>query len=313
MAIKIKGMIPPIITPLKMDESIDSEGFKSVIDFLVKGGVSGIFILGTASEFAYFTFSERIQIAEIVRDHLSSKIPLLMGISDPSLNVSLRLIKKGLNIDVDGFVANIPQYFTLGSKEIKESFTKFKEKCQDKPLFAYEVSEIVPTTARLEPKMIVELANQRIINGMKYSGVLWEDYAKIILEGIENKEEVSFFAGTEIITRLIYENGIEFDGGIYSGLNVFPRLYSDTFHAIKNKKKEKISNNMKLLFSTGGIFGAMGSAGTPTIMKYMLNKLGLPITTKVRSPLPNLNKRINKKIEKLFGLLSKNNYLDRYE
>lgn len=310
---KIEGMIPPIITPLKEDESIDEEGLEIVVDFLVEHGVYGLFALGSASEFAYMDLLERIQIIKIIRDQLKSRVPLLMGVADTSLKNSLSLIKEGLEIGVDGFVATVPQYFLLDRKQIKAYFTDIKKHCNDKPLFAYDVSEIVPTTAKLSPKLIIELLDNKIINGMKYSGVLWEDYAKIVLEGVSDRDSIKFFAGSEIVTRKIYEAGFKFDGGIYSGLNLFPRLYIDTFKAITMKDERLISKCLPLFLNSGGLMGAMGSSGTQSVMKETLKAIGLPISSKVRSPLPPLKKNVYKKINNLIETLSKEGYLDKYE
>jgi dihydrodipicolinate synthase/N-acetylneuraminate lyase len=309
----VEGMIPPIITPLKEDESIDDEGFRIVMDFLIKKGVFGIFILGTAGEYAYFDLKERMQIAKIARDHLKSEAPLLMGISDISLSNSIKLLKYGLDIGVDGFVANIPQYFPLDNKQIGDYFTELNKYRKDKPLFAYDVSEMVQTTATIAPKVILELANEQIINGIKYSGVIWENYAQQVIEGTKHLQNFRFFAGSELITRKILEAGLKFDGGIYSSLNIFPRIYVDFFKAIRNKEERKIIKCFPLLFSIGGIFGTMGSAGGPTIAKEILKALGFPIMTKVRSPLPSLKKIVLKKIDNLFENVSKEGYLDKYE
>jgi 4-hydroxy-tetrahydrodipicolinate synthase len=313
MTKNFEGMIPPIITPLKEDESIDKEGFQIVMDFLINRGVFGIFILGTAGEFAYFDLNERKQIAKIARDHLKSEIPLLMGISDISLSNSIKLLKYGLDIGVDGFVANIPQYFALDNKQISDYFTELSKYRKDKPLFAYEVSEMVQTTATLAPKVVLELANQKIINGIKYSGVIWENYALQILERKKDMQNFRFFAGSELITRKILEAGLTFDGGIYSSLNIFPRIYVDFFKAIRNRDEETIAKCFPILFSIGGIFGTMGSAGGPTIAKEILKALGFPIMTKVRSPLPSLKKLVPKKIDNLFEIVAKGGYLDKYE
>ncbi len=304
---KIHGMIPPIITPLKNDESIDEEGLRIVVDFLVNLDVSGIFILGTAGEFAYMNVEERLQIAKIVRDQVKSRVPLLMGLSNVSLLNSLKLLKNGIDLGMDGFVATLPQYSQLESGQIKNYFVEIKKNCGDKPLFAYEVSEIVPTTARLTPKLILDLANSKIINGLKYTGVLWEDYAQLIFNGLNDRESFRFFPGTEIISRKIWEAGVKFDGGIYSGLNIFPRIYNDMFKAIKNKDEALLARIQPLIFSIGGIL----SYG-PSIIKEVLKSIGLPISTKVRSPLPSIKKPAIKKIIRLLNTISNEGYLDKY-
>ena len=310
---KLEGVFPPVITPLKEDETVDEQGLRIVVDFLVDHGAHGLFALGTSSEFAYMDLLERIKIIKIIRDQLKSRLPLLMGVSDTSLKNSISLVKEGLELGVDGFVATVPQYFLLDNKQIKTYYTEINKYCSEKPLFAYDVSGSVPTTAKLSPNLIIELLNTKIIHGMKYSGVLWEEYAKLILEGVSDRDSIRFFAGSEIVTRKIYEADVKFDGGIYSASNIFPRLYADTFKAIKLKDDNLISKCLPLFLNSGGLIGSMGSSGAQSGMKEAIRAIGLPISAKVKSPLPPLKNRMHKKIDNFIETLSKEGYLDKYE
>ena len=47
---KIKGIIPPVITPLLDNEHIDYEGAARLLDRMIEGGVSALFLLGTTGE-----------------------------------------------------------------------------------------------------------------------------------------------------------------------------------------------------------------------------------------------------------------------
>ena len=43
---KLKGVIPPLLTPLNEDSNLDQEALERLIEHVIKGGVHGIFILG---------------------------------------------------------------------------------------------------------------------------------------------------------------------------------------------------------------------------------------------------------------------------
>ena len=43
----IKGIIPPMITPLKGDDQIDREGTVRLTEHILAGGVHALFLLGT--------------------------------------------------------------------------------------------------------------------------------------------------------------------------------------------------------------------------------------------------------------------------
>ncbi len=47
---KLSGVIPAIPTPLMENEDLDVESLRKIIDYVIKQGVSGIFILGNMGE-----------------------------------------------------------------------------------------------------------------------------------------------------------------------------------------------------------------------------------------------------------------------
>ena len=46
----MQGIVPPLVTPRSARDELDQPGLRSLIDHVVNGGVSGIFILGTTGE-----------------------------------------------------------------------------------------------------------------------------------------------------------------------------------------------------------------------------------------------------------------------
>ena len=47
---KLQGIVPPLITPLKGRDELDVAGLEKLIEHILAGGISGIFILGTTGE-----------------------------------------------------------------------------------------------------------------------------------------------------------------------------------------------------------------------------------------------------------------------
>ena len=43
----IKGVIVPLITPLSADGGIDEKGLAQLVEYVIEGGVSAIFLLGS--------------------------------------------------------------------------------------------------------------------------------------------------------------------------------------------------------------------------------------------------------------------------
>ena len=50
MKLPLKGIIPPLVTPLLKNKELDQPGLNNLIEHVLHGGVHGIFILGTNGE-----------------------------------------------------------------------------------------------------------------------------------------------------------------------------------------------------------------------------------------------------------------------
>ncbi len=65
MANLIRGIVPPLVTPLLDRDTIDVEGTKRLIDHVIDGGVAGIFILGTTGEAPSLSYRLRREFIEL--------------------------------------------------------------------------------------------------------------------------------------------------------------------------------------------------------------------------------------------------------
>jgi 4-hydroxy-tetrahydrodipicolinate synthase len=56
---QLAGIIPPIATPLDEDEKVDENALRSLVRYLLRSGVHGIFVLGSTGEFAHLSDDEK--------------------------------------------------------------------------------------------------------------------------------------------------------------------------------------------------------------------------------------------------------------
>ena len=48
--VEIKGIIPPIVTPMNEDESVNEKELRNQVNRQIKGGIHGLFPFGTNGE-----------------------------------------------------------------------------------------------------------------------------------------------------------------------------------------------------------------------------------------------------------------------
>jgi 4-hydroxy-tetrahydrodipicolinate synthase len=71
------GVWPILMTPFQRDGAIDGPGLDELITFYTQAGVSGLFALGSSSEFLDLTDAERHEIARRAAEACKGRIPLV--------------------------------------------------------------------------------------------------------------------------------------------------------------------------------------------------------------------------------------------
>ena len=81
----LKGIIPPMITPLLGRDTLDTKGLDNLIEHILGGGVHGLFILGTTGEGPSLSYRLRYELIERTCKQVGGRVPVLVGITDTSL------------------------------------------------------------------------------------------------------------------------------------------------------------------------------------------------------------------------------------
>jgi dihydrodipicolinate synthase/N-acetylneuraminate lyase len=84
----MKGIVPPSVTPLIDNDTLDVEGHERLIEHTISGGVHGIFILGTTGEFASLSYKLRRELIERTCQLVNGRVPVLVGITDSAFSES---------------------------------------------------------------------------------------------------------------------------------------------------------------------------------------------------------------------------------
>ncbi len=89
MNLPLKGIIPPMITPLTENGDLDTDGLERLIEHLIAGGVHGIFLLGTNGEGPSLTYALRKELISKACKIIDKRDPILVGITDTSFEGSI--------------------------------------------------------------------------------------------------------------------------------------------------------------------------------------------------------------------------------
>ena len=100
--IRIKGIIPPILTPFYEDESVNYEELRNQVNRMIEAGVHGLFPFGTNGEAYALSNDEKIEILKVVVDEAKGRVPVYAGTgcitTKDTIELSLRAKEAGADI-----------------------------------------------------------------------------------------------------------------------------------------------------------------------------------------------------------------------
>jgi 4-hydroxy-tetrahydrodipicolinate synthase len=139
---KLSGIVPPLITPLLENSELDVEGLERLIEHVIIGGVSGIFILGTTGELSRLSTEVKKSVVKETCRIVKQRVPVLVGITDTSMLESLKLEKLAKEYGADAVVLAPPFYYHVEQDELLDYFYDLASKIT-LPLFLYNILQVI--------------------------------------------------------------------------------------------------------------------------------------------------------------------------
>jgi dihydrodipicolinate synthase/N-acetylneuraminate lyase len=246
MKLPLKGIIPPLVTPLLDNNTLDAEGLEKLIGHILSGGVHGLFILGTTGEATNLTYNLRKEMMQRTCELVNHRVPVVVGITDTSLSGTLEIADYAKAIGIDGVVLAPPYYFPLSQEEMQEYLECIAPQLP-LPFLLYDIPSCTKIHMSIET---VKKAKELGAIGIKDSSGDMAYLLSLIRE-FRDSPDFSIIAGTELFLPEAILNGGH--GSIAGGANIFPRLFVDLYDAAIRKDIDEIARlreNVMLINST---------------------------------------------------------------
>ena len=225
---RFQGIVPPLVTPLSACDALDEGGLQRLVEHVIRGGVSGIFILGTTGEAPSLSYRLRFELIHRVCDLVAGRVPVLVGITDTAFVESIHMAMVAHEAHATAVVLATPYYFPAGQTELMGYVERITQELP-LPVMLYNMPSL--TKVWFEIDTLRRLTSIDKIVGVKdSSGDL--DYFTQLLGLREQRSDWSILMGPE---HLLVE-AIRFgaDGGVNGGANVFPRLFVECYEAARS-------------------------------------------------------------------------------
>ena len=227
------GIVPPLVTPLLDRDTLDLNGLNNLLEYVIAGGVHGVFLLGTTGEAP--SLSGRLK-RDLVREAtriVAGRIPVLVGIADTAYVESVSLAHFAEENGASAAVLAPPFYFPAGQQELAEYLRHLTGDIH-LPLVLYNM----PSHTKLvyEPDTVRRAADLPGIIGLKDSSGNMA-YLHDLRRRLRDRPDFSLFVGPE---QLLAESLLlGCDGGVCGGANLFPKLYVALYESANRRDLER--------------------------------------------------------------------------
>lgn len=301
----LTGIFPVVPTPLLDDERFDARGMGHLTDYYVNAGCHGLVVLGSGGELPCFTAGEKVTILKTALDAARGRVPVIAGCGYVSRAETLEFMEATKSMDIEAYMVILPTYFPIPYDDLYSFFRTVAQE-SPKPVIYYHYPQI--TGHFLKTDQMKALLSLDGVVGVKVSTICLPEIGRHIRSMGENPVRV--FTGTSLILNGVLALGGA--GAICPIAGIAPRMVTECYHAYTSGDKEeahRLQDEIRSFVPLMNTFGlpvglqklvvglisrklnpsrTAGRISRHAVMKETLRQLGHPITSRVRSPLPQI-------------------------
>jgi len=272
------GIIPPMVTPMYEDGSLNLEAVPVIVDYLLAGGVHGIFYPGSQSESFALSGDERWHMLEAVLKAVDGRVPVIGGTGTITTRDTIAYTRRAEQMGVDAVSIITPYFISPSQDELYAHYAAIAE-AVSLPVLAYS-NPSRTGGVRIAPDTLGRLARDisHFIGVKDSSGDLSETAA--ILHACPDDFIVFVGRDSLIYGGLCYGTA----GAVAMTANVVPGLLVGIYTAFQNGDHDQARALQARLAVFRDALPRLGSY--PVQIKEAMNLLGLPVGPARRPILP---------------------------
>ena len=270
---EIKGIIPPIITPMNEDESINEHELANQVDRLIEAGVHGIFAFGTNGEGYILNEDEKEIVLSVVIKTVAKRVPVYAGTGCISTKDTIQMSQMAEKMGADILSIITPSFAATSQEELYLHYKRVAETVS-LPIVLYNIP--ARTGNALAPATVEKLSGIDNIVGVKDSSGNFDNMLQYI-ERTRNKDFAVLSGNDSLILWNLLAGGV---GGISGCANVFPQNMVAIYEEFVTGNMDEAKKAQDAIRSFRDTF----RYGNPnTIVKAAVELSGYPVG-KCRSP-----------------------------
>jgi 4-hydroxy-tetrahydrodipicolinate synthase len=259
-----KGIIPAMVTPIASEGKINVGALRKLTNYLIAGGVHGLFPVGSQGEFYALTFEEKKRVIEVVVEEARGRVPVYAGTGAITTREVIALTKMAEAVGVSAISILTPFFIRPNEGELWDHYTAIARATQI-PVLLYNNPQ--RTGINLSAEFVARASKVENIVGIKDSSgdlTLTSEYIR------RTDKNFSVLAGrdTLIYGTLCYGGR----GAISATANVAPKVIVEIYDAFQAGDWKR---SLKAQFRLAPLRLAFDLGTFPVVIKEALNLIGI--------------------------------------
>lgn len=128
---KLRGVFTPNLVPLDARGNINEAELRRYVDWLIDGGVHGLYPNGSTGEFTRFTVDERREIVRICCEQCRGRVPVLAGAAEANVRETIKACELYKSYGATAVAIVSPYYYKLSPESV---YAFFREVALNSPI-----------------------------------------------------------------------------------------------------------------------------------------------------------------------------------
>ena len=284
------GAAVALVTPMKVDGSVNYEKLDELLEFQIKNGTDAIVACGTTGEASTLSHEEHLNVIRHTVERVAKRVPVIAGTGSNSTETAIYLSKEAEKLGADALLLVTPYYNKATQKGLVEHFVKTAESVKI-PVILYNVPS--RTGCNIQPKTVKEI-NERAKNVVAIKEASGDISQIAMLASIMDEDFAIYSGNDDQIVPILSLGGL----GVISVLsNVAPK---ETHDIVATYLDGKIKESCKLQLKAFDLIKSLFCEVNPIPVKAAMNLMGLEAGP-VRLPLTEMEavnlERLKKSLE----------------
>jgi len=122
MGKEIKGIVVPVVTPFRQDESVNEDALRQIVNYLIAGGVHGLFPCGSQGELWALTPDEKKRVMDVVLEEANGRVFVMPSTGAVTTRESIELTRYAERSGADAVSVITPYFIRPSAEELRRHF-----------------------------------------------------------------------------------------------------------------------------------------------------------------------------------------------